>query len=50
MVDVFPVVAPGKTDTAAPVIVKLALTPFVTVIEAMPVATLYSNELLESGM
>ena len=38
MVEVFPVVAPGATVTAAPVIVNPELPPPVTVTEAEPLA------------
>jgi hypothetical protein len=40
MVEVFPVVAPGLTDTAVPVIVKLGVCAAVTATELVPVAVL----------
>ena len=40
IVDVFPLVAPGATETGVPLTVKLELTAVVTVTELMPVAAL----------
>jgi hypothetical protein len=50
IVEVFPVVAPGATETALPLTVKLGGTGVVTVTEAVPVALLKAGELFESGV
>jgi hypothetical protein len=49
IVELFPVVSPGATETAVPLIVKLGFTVVVTVTEFEPIPELYVEELGESG-